>query len=178
VGDVLDSLFSVLPVVLLILWFLRRFSGSRRRSGGAATAKRSAERKTSASDSASGGAAESERPTRSKAPRGTFARAAQEFRDALAGETTVPSAVPGEDELYDRMDHRRVEAAANSPVPPRPAVRDDRHSIMEPRPKVTKDKPVASNSAVDRINRLSPVARGLVWSFVFSEPPSLKDWDR
>lgn len=147
-GDVLENLFSVIPIVLAILWVMRRAS----------------KKKT--------GAKAAESPTVSERLR----RFEKKVTKAVQGASTRESSgdrSSGEEELYEKIETRRVEVP-RQPVQPVNTV----ERLVEDRSKEDEGKkysgPEKSNS-FERIRELSPLAQGIVWSFILDEPPALKE---
>lgn len=151
-GDVLDNLFSILPIVLAILWVLRRAS----------------KKKAGAKAGAQTGAQAAESPTVSERLRRFEKKVAKAVQGESEGDTSS-----GEDELYEKIETRRVEAAPRSVQQVNTVER-----LVEDRSKEDEGRkysgPEKSNS-FERFRELSPLAQGMVWSIILEEPLALKE---
>lgn len=170
-GDVLDNLFSIIPIVLAILWVMRR--ASRKKTGGKAA-------QTQSGSSSESSARPKPEPSRlsqrlhNLEKRAT--KAVRNVRDDIIGESTgerTRENPPGEEELYEQLESRRVI------VPQRPAQSENTvERLVEDRSKADEEKkysgPEISNS-FDRFRELPPLAQGMVWSIILDEPPALKE---
>lgn len=158
-GDVLDNLFSIIPIVLAILWVMRR--ASRKKTGDTA-AKTQSEPK-------SGAVRISERLHRFEKK---ASKAVGNVRDDIIGNST-PERPPGEEELYKKIETRRVETT-RSTVQKENTVERMVESRAEAEEGMRYSGPEKSNS-FERFRDLPPLAQGMVWSIILDEPPALKE---
>ena len=159
-GDVLESLFRIIPVVIAILWVMRRVS--RKKSGQA---------KTSAKTSAKtvGRQAESKISERIHRLEEKATKAARTAKEGFLGEPVPPPL--GEETLYEKKIKQRVSTG------PPPAVIQGKRIVKNLSRQETEGiyADTDSSNSLERIKELSPLAQGMVWSFILDEPPALKE---
>jgi hypothetical protein len=189
VDDVLDKLFSVLPVVLVILWVMRRMG---------AGARKSAARKTAGKKTAPRPEAEGPKAGRSAAPPAGLTQARRspeakpapprtvdmrflknrirDLEDRLAEQRVQPyRGEPGEDDLYDKIEGKRIPAAVPPPQQTQDTDSGETQRTVEGPPSVFYETGSPGGAGLlERLDSLSPLARGMVWSFILERPPSLK----
>ena len=153
-GDVFDNLFSVIPIVLAILWILRRASKKRSK---AAEAQKPA---TAPVASAAPAESDSGRSGLSEGFRNLEARATEAIRN--------------EDIPYENPEVRPIDVPDATPAP----VQGERLLDNRDEPAAGKkySGPETSDS-FDRFSKLSPLAQGMVWSIILEEPLALKEPD-
>ncbi len=193
-GDVLDSLFSVLPVVLVIIWVLRRFArksgGSRKNSseeqapqttgrtvpgGPGIRSRRLQEERSSASDA--------EKTQRKKTLEKVLARVStltEAIRDDGSGRT------PGEDELYDRMDHPWPGSRPARTETPAPAAgEEESHSVLvdmedesgrrDTGSAAAPEAASPSGNTLESLAKLPPLVQGILWSEILGPPVGMRN---
>ena len=168
--DILDNLFGVLPIVLAVLWILRRVSTRRSREQKPEASAPDALRAWSSSAEQESGPESSPRRLAAKIEKASRNVLGGMSREVLLGEP-APRPV-GEEELYDRIQERRI--AVPPPVKGAREVKTT-HRIIDPSPK--NSPPTIRSKAIlslDRIDNLPPIARGMVWSIILDEPPGVK----
>jgi hypothetical protein len=150
-GDVFDNLLGVIPIVLAILWILRRAS---KRKSKAAQAQSSATAPAAPAESNSG---------RSRLSEGLH------ILEAKATE-----AIRNEDIQYEKLETRPVNVPDATPAP----VQGERLLDNRDEPEVGKkySGPETSDS-FNRFSKLSPLAQGMIWSIILEEPLALKEPD-
>ena len=162
-GDVLESLFKIIPIVIAILWVMRRVS--RKKSGQAKTpVKPSADREAvTTGKQAESKISEGIRRLEKKAT-----RAIRVASEGFSGESVPPP--PVEKTHYEKVEKRRV-----STGPPPAAVQGKRIvenlSLQQTEGIYTDDV----SNPLERIKSLPPLAQGMIWSFILDEPPALKE---
>ena len=158
-GDVLESLFKIIPIVIAILWVMRRVS--RKKSG---QAKTPADKEAvTTGKQAESKISEGIRRLEKKATR-VIRIASEEF----SGESAPPP--PVEKTHYGKVEKRRL-----STGPPPAAVQGKRIvenlSLQRTEGIYTDDV----SNPLERIKNLPPLAQGMIWSFILDEPPALKE---
>jgi hypothetical protein len=184
-GDILDNFFSIIPVVLFVLWVLRRFS----------TARKKAEKEAAKKPVKNPGGASPGKPAAGLMEQ---FRALEERLSAAATDGKTPAASPYPEEFRpesvrtnpEKVNAVREEpwpgspAAAAEPVPATapPVVSIPKNSVPVPKTprrageSVSAGLPVtAAPGALERLDRLPPLARGFYWSIILEPPPSLRD---
>ena len=181
--EVLDVLFSILPVVIAVLWILRRIG---RRSGGRGSRPAAAKQAESAEPSRPAGirsqrlrderssGADRTKTERKSALEKVLARVAE-----LAEGSSDTGRPPGEDELYDRMDHpwpgsresRPPQASGSRSAAPESVSllvdldEDTEAEVVAAGPVIRK-----AGGPLQRISGLPPLARGILWSEILGKP--------
>lgn len=162
-GDVLDNLFSIIPIVLAILWVMRR--ASRKNSGGKAAKKPAGSSSDPAAKPKHEGLSQRLRNLEKRAT-----KAVLNVRDDFAGQSAGEMS-SGEEEQYESLE---------TPPPPRRPVQAENivERLVEDRSAEDEEKkysgPEISNS-FERFSKLPPLAQGIVWSIILDEPPALKE---
>ncbi len=174
----LDSLFSILPIVFVVIWVLRSVGKVRKKS-----------------QSAGGNA---RRPAPDGAPRGKVSIAslktvkapaseslskwiADKAREAgmIADGSVREAAIPrGEEELYERMDSRRIEPAEHHPVSSSSAVNTEEETkrmVADVDPSGDRSPSGSEPAVLKRIASMPPLAQGVLWSVILDKPLALKD---
>ena len=188
-NDVLEVLFRILPVVIAVLWILRRIG---RRVPGRSN-------RSAASRQTDGTGREPDRPTgiRSRRVREERERQADQQKSerkktlekvlARVAELTegmpIEKRIPGEDELYNRMDH----SWPGSPAPRQPGgaagrtSSGDSHSLLvdldeEEEKEVAAPRPPGRTAAtpLERLSGLPPLAQGILWAEILGSPVGQK----
>lgn len=165
-GDILDNLFGIIPVAIGIIWVLRRFSRQAKKAENKGEKKPVESRRVSASGNPAGGLMEQ-------------FRAFEERLNTGNSDTSAPEMPwPGSPALSAESEKPRPDTApAVSGIPvisttPGPTLVVRRNVGVSP----TGDQPrTVVPGTLERLDRLSPLARGLVWSFILEAPPSLKE---
>jgi hypothetical protein len=150
-GDVFDNLFSVIPIVLAILWILHRAS---KKKSKAAQAQKPATAPVARAESDSG------RSRLSEGLRNLEARATKAIRN--------------EDIQYEKPEVRPVNIPEATPAP----VQGER--LLDNRDESVTGKKYSgpeTSDSFDRFSKLSPLAQGMVWSIILDEPLALKEPD-
>jgi hypothetical protein len=170
VGDIFDSLFSVLPIVLAILWLVRRTTKSAEKRQ--RTKKPSRDAKSASAPSLRDRIEEKTRPEpaeRAEKKLGSFA--AKAFENFFGESVPRSEAEPP----YEKMEDRKTEGP--KPVKIKKAADPSTYrtladstnsydvSLYNQRPE----------TSLERISRLSPLAQGMIWSFILDEPPGMRD---
>jgi hypothetical protein len=159
-GDVFDNLFSIIPIVLAILWILRRAS---KRKSKAAQAQKPATAPVAQAESESG---------RSRLSEGLHileAKAAKAIRNEVS-----PSQPRVEEIQYEKLETRPINVPDATPVPVQGERLLDKRDVPATGKKYS--GPETSDS-FDRFRKLSPLAQGMVWSIILEEPLALKEPD-
>ncbi len=156
-GDVFDNLFSVIPIVLAILWILHRASKKKSR---AAQPQSPA---TAPAESKSGRSGLSERLHTLEA----------KAIKAIRNEVSQPQS-RDEDIQYEKLETRPINPPVATPAP----VQGERllDNLDEPAAGKKYSGPETSDS-FDRFRKLSPLAQGMVWSIILEVPLALKEPD-
>lgn len=157
-GDVLESLFRIIPVVIAIIWVMRRVS--RKKSG---QAKTTAKPLTKTPAKPAGKQAESTISERLHHLEEKAIKTARAAREGFLGEPAPPSS--------EKITKRRVSTA---PIPE--VVQGKR--IVENLSRQETEKIYAdtnTSNSLERVKELSPLAQGMIWSFILDEPPALKE---
>jgi hypothetical protein len=172
-GDIFDNFFSIIPVVLFVLWVLRKFS----------TARKKAEKEAAKKPVQNPGVASSGKPAAGMMEQ---FRALEERLKSAASDGKTPKAPPDPVKVKPVREEPwpGSPAAAAEPVP---AAAPPVVSIPKSPVPVLKTQTGAKESvsgglsvkaapgALDRLDRLPPLARGLYWSFILEPPPSIKE---
>jgi len=162
-GDVFDNLFSIIPIVLAILWILRRASKRKSRAAQA--------QKPATAPVAPVVQAESE-SVRSRLSEGLHileAKAAEAMRNEVS-----PPQRRVEERQYEKLETRPINVPDATPVP-----------VQSERLLNNRDEPAAgkkysgreTSDSFERFRTLSPLAQGMVWSIILEKPPALKEPD-
>jgi hypothetical protein len=172
-GDIFDNFFSIIPVVLFVLWVLRRFSRARKKAENEAAKKPAQNR----------GAVSPGIPAASL--REQF-RALEERLSAGTSDGKTPAAPPDPEKVKPVREEpwpgsqvaqavpvpKAAPAVVSIPKSPIPVLKT-RRSAGE---SVSGSQPVtAVPGALERLDRLPPLVRGLFWSFILEAPPSIKE---
>ncbi|MCK5250659.1 MAG: hypothetical protein KAJ98_11875 [Spirochaetaceae bacterium] len=154
-GDVLENLIRIIPIVIAIIWVMRRVS--RKKSGQAKTPAKT-----------DGKQAESKISEGFRNLEEKVTRAVRVAREEFPGESAPPPPVvktPGK-----KIDKRRV-----STGPPPEAVQGKRiveNLSLRETEGIYIDE---VSNPLERIKNLPPLAQGMIWSFILDEPPALKE---
>lgn len=176
-GGIFDSLFSVLPIVLAILWLIRRTTKS--------TGKRQQTKKPERDDnptvrgirSRSASIVGGRPQSAEKAERKFGAIAIKGIKSFLGESVSMPKegSSRGEEALYDKIEDRKIER-------PKPAAAKTEAQVGTHRTLMNKTESddaslynQRSETSLERISKLSPLAQGILWSFILEEPPGMKD---
>ena len=174
--NVLDSLFSILPIVIAVIWVLGRIGRTRKNSQdqagkgpkGGAAAKAPAVLSRRTQPRRTGGVPAPENLAKWIAEKAREVREAQEASERSG----VP---PGEDELYARLDNRRIEPSEHRSAVPAPVETEEPHRVVDDAASPGTAARVPESSVLDRIADMPPLARGVLWSVILDEPPALKE---
>ena len=162
-GDVLDNLFSVIPIVLAILWILHR--ASRKKS------KAAQPQKPATAPVAPVAPAES-KSGRSRLPerlRNLEARATKAIRNEVSRPQPQDEVVQ-----YKKLEIRPINAPEATPAPVQgERLLDNRDGSVSGKKYSGPEK----SDSFDRFRTLSPLAQGMVWSIILEEPLALKEPD-
>ena len=157
-GDVLESLFRIIPIVIAIIWVMRRVS--RKKSG---QAKTKAKPLTKTAAKPAGKQAESKISEGLHRLEKKAIKTARAAREEFLGEPVPPPP--------EKIDKRRI-----STGPPPAAIQGKRIVENLSRQEAEKIYTDANlSNSLDRIKELSPLAQGMVWSIILDEPLALKE---
>lgn len=175
-SDVIDNLFSVIPIVLAILWVMRRVSRKKTGEKTSKPGRPAGPVPPAGQENGRSGLSKRLQSIEEKA-----SRTVRGIRDDILG--TVPeNKSPGEDDLYQKMETRRVEPAdrtgpGEKPHRPSPAAAPIARLVEKRDDKA--DEPgyagTEKSNSFDRFRKLSPLAQGIVWSIILDKPPALKE---
>ena len=180
--DVFDNLFSVLPIVLVIVWILRRVSRKARKNNdstneaasgdhpGAGVRSRRMNPKMNPAESYSQvGSGSSEQPGRETRLKGVLARVA-EFTESIQEKPSVSSEpfpggnnFPGSNNVVRQVENTRS------------LVVGDRLDVEKDEAMVSFKEQEAGLGSLERISKLSPLAQGMLWSTILDKPVGMKD---
>ncbi len=174
-GDVLDTLFSILPVAIGIIWILKRFG---RRAGSGEQQK-----KTSAVNSVEETPSVGVRSKRLRDEREAQEAAAARKRERQTKLEQVLARVSeytrGTGETQSTTDSPWPGSQVQEP-PPAPETSID-HSVLVDLDAAEESKPVSviaddssSPGPLERISRLPPAAQGIIWSELLGKPLALR----
>ena len=179
-NDVLDSLFSILPIVLVILWVLRRSTRKVVKKQEAAGKKAEGKKRPQPQQQTSAmktKTSEELSPESSKGVQGAvgsvLSRISKIVQSAQESATPAPG---GEEELYDRMESRKIEVPrAAVPTPKEATERVVAGAAPAGVSSVDSGYDAAVPGSLERISRLSPLAQGIIWSVILDEPVGVKE---
>jgi hypothetical protein len=171
--DIIDSLLGVLPVVFAVIWVLSRLGRARKTNKSRPSGKQAV--------GTPGGSEEttSSRQSPEKAPASGsvaewLAEKARQVRDGAERIEDGKKAFRGEEELYERLETRKVEPSPHRiPQPAAPSISTKRivDDVVSP---YATDGKAEREVVFDRIADLPPLAQGVLWSVILDEPPALK----
>jgi hypothetical protein len=167
--DAIDTLFSILPFAFALIWILSRVGRARKNSGDSArkpsggnSTEQAASRQAPEKAPASGSVAE------------WVAEKAKRVRDAAAEAPIRKTAPRGEEELYARLEKRRVEAAGPRIAASAGSEGATKRMVSDAVSPYRTDREASGPSPLARIATLPPLAQGVLWSEILGEPPALK----
>jgi len=170
VGDIFDSLFSVLPIVLAILWLVRRTTKSAEKRQ--RTKKSSRDAKSASAPSLRDRIEEKIRPEPAERAEKKFGSFASKAIENFFGESVPRSEA---EPPYEKMEERKTEGP--KPVKVKKTVAASTYRTLDDS---TNSYDVSlynqrPETSLERISRLSPLAQGMIWSFILDEPPGMRD---
>lgn len=159
-GDVLDNLFGVIPIVLAILWVLRR--ASKKKSKAAQSQSPAVVPVVQAESS-------SERSLLPERLKKLEARAAKAIRNEVSRPQPQVEDMP-----YEKLETRPINVPDAAPAP----FQGER--LLENRGVPVSGKKYSgpeTSDSFDRFRTLPPLAQGMVWSIILEKPLALKEPD-
>lgn len=168
-GDVLDNLFGIIPIVLAILWLMRRTA--KRRSG---------QEKKPVNPWTGEPAQKAQEPAGSRLSTG-IRRLEQTAKNVTRSgglhREQASKATPGEDAIYERIESHRIETAPITAPPPAEADVQGKRIVTKSDIPGIRNEPgkSVSTSSLERYKTLSPLAQAMVWSIILEEPLALKE---
>ncbi len=196
-GDILDSLFSVLPFALGVIWFLKRVKrqqGKNPKQSREEALRRAVEAagEENLSGVDTGAEAGTVHPAKSGGPSSGidvsgdgFAEAGPALmgKDSLAGDNVFVSGAsinhPAAENLQPvNISKAKAADTANTPrmkhTPGSGSRPVDEKGKTESSESVQENFEPAASRTIDRLAKLPPVAQGMAWSFILDEPVGLK----
>ena len=168
-GDVLDNLFAIIPIVLAILWLMRRTA--KRRTG---------QEKKPVNPRTAEPAQKAQEPAGTRLSRG-IRRLEQTAKNVTHSgglhREQASKATPGEDALYEKIENHRIETGPITAPPPAAAAVQGKRIVRKSDIPGIRNEPgkAVSTSSLERFKTLSPLAQAMIWSIILEEPPALKE---
>lgn len=173
--DALDTLFSILPVAFVVIWVLRGIGKARNKNRSSGPSQHP-KKDVASSEKRAAASSQAEKVPGSESLAKWIVGKARETGIISDGISPDQAVSRGEDELYKRMDGRRIEPAEHHPVSSSTvsATSGGTHRMVSDI--VSPKEPAVSEPAVlGRIASLPPLAQGVLWSAILDKPLSLKD---
>lgn len=175
---VLDTLFSILPIALAVIWILRRVSrksGKSDKSGAAGTseAKAAPQQQRPVTSAPFPGSPEAREKTRRNTTLDNVLARVADYAEGLQEQTPIPR---GEDAQYESIERHRARVPQQSPEP---EVESTRQLVVGDgegeRFAVSRSRDSAGPSSLERVSKLPPLAQGVLWSVILDKPVGMKD---
>lgn len=175
-GGIVDSLFSVIPIVLIILWLLRRTTKNSEKRRRTTTPAR--DNKGPSVPILRDRIEEKIRHEPAKRAERKFGSFAAKTIESFLGESVTKSKSEtsrGNKVLNNKMEDRKIDDLKNVKISK--AVEAGTHRTVADIPGLYDVSMYNQRhqTILERISRLSPPAQGMIWSFILDEPPGMKE---